>query len=181
VRVIAALSGGGVLVGGQLAVAGTPHVPVARLGPQGEIDSSFDASGLEGIGTCWALTDDGHVMLGGSFNRRGVDGIHQVVRLEPDGRVDASFEPYRFNYSSHYMPWVSAILGAGDLTFVGGGMIRYPSGDTAYVLALLGPDGTEERRLRDVFQSPLGVRSIEALADAGDGFLFVGGRTSGTP
>lgn len=93
---------GKIVIGGKFtSYNGVPRPGVARLNPDGTLDTSFDP----GSGVRWILPwdpnrqawvsalliqEDGRIIIAGSFNRVG--GIHRALaaRLSPDGSLDES-------------------------------------------------------------------------------------------
>ena len=173
-------AGGKLLVGGhQLTPTIPSSQPVVRLEADGSLDADFDASDLEGETDCWAIQDDGRIVLGGKFYKRNEYVFGDVVRIDSNGALDESFAPYKFNWNVHrYYTWVHAIVLQPDgKALVGGGIYGpYPWIDLSYyALARLDSNGELDTYLNDAFDSPTGVRSVEALAEYADGRIIVGG------
>lgn len=97
---------GKVLIGGYFTISqgGVPRRGIARLHPDGELDTSFDlGSGLYVIpgppGTpvlrpsvqTIAVQPDGKVLIGGVFDSVDTYGYQNLVRLLPNGAVDTDF------------------------------------------------------------------------------------------
>lgn len=87
-----------ILIGGLFkTVNGVPRPGLARLNPDGSLDSSFDASEVisnlkldgEGI-TALAQQPDGHILAAGVFS----DDRYRLVRLNANGSLDSTFVPY---------------------------------------------------------------------------------------
>jgi uncharacterized delta-60 repeat protein len=84
---------GKILVGGGFTeLNGHPCSHVARLNPDGSLDSEFRAQ-TDGEVECIAVQPDGKVLVGGSY--RSLDGqpCLGLGRLNPDGTLDSSFTP----------------------------------------------------------------------------------------
>ena len=95
VEAIALDRDGGILVGGDLVShAGVSTPGIARLLPSGELDRGF-AVGLGANGEVFAVTvqDDGRILMAGAFTSFDGAARRAIVRLQPDGAVDHSFEP----------------------------------------------------------------------------------------
>jgi uncharacterized delta-60 repeat protein len=102
---VAVQADGKILVAGfaSQAVIGDLDFGVARLNPDGSLDTAFDADGkqtvafnLGGINedraSAVAVQADGKVVVGGSVQRGGAAGFDfGVARLNPDGGLDATF------------------------------------------------------------------------------------------
>lgn len=71
---------------------------IVRLHPDGSIDPSFAASnGASGTIRAVEIQSDGRIVIGGDFwTFNGLDH-HYLVRLNPDGSVDGSFDAKRAN------------------------------------------------------------------------------------
>jgi uncharacterized delta-60 repeat protein len=84
---------GKILIGGKFATVdglACPHV--ARLNPDGRVDTSFNpGSDLNESIQCIALQPDGKIIMGGGFDRIQGETRHGVARLNPDGRLDKGF------------------------------------------------------------------------------------------
>lgn len=100
VQAVAVAPDGKILIGGWFdVVGGEPRQGVARLLPNGALDTDFHT--VDGIRGAWggdgAVSDivvlpDGKILIGGWFAK--VDGANRsgLARLLPDGRVDTSFD-----------------------------------------------------------------------------------------
>ncbi|TVR52380.1 MAG: hypothetical protein EA425_05040 [Puniceicoccaceae bacterium] len=86
---------GRILIGGAFTqYDGVSRNRIARLHPDGSLDSSFDpGSGANGDVTTLALHSDGRAIIGGDFTTCGGMARNHVARLLPDGSLDASFDP----------------------------------------------------------------------------------------
>jgi len=78
------------------AVNGIPRSGIARLNPDGTLDTGFAPGGVYtewGPGTVSALEiqPDGRILIGGSFTIVNGQSRIGIARLEPDGTVDLSF------------------------------------------------------------------------------------------
>jgi uncharacterized delta-60 repeat protein len=95
---------------------------VARLEPDGELDTSFNSgSGPNDQMECVAIQPDGKVLIGGKFT--AVDGIprNHVARLNADGSLDLTFDPGAGANGNVYAIAVQAnndiVIGGGFTTF----------------------------------------------------------------
>jgi len=100
VDAVAVDAAGRVLIGGNFStVAGTPSGAVARLNPDGTLDTTF----TPGIGTynqqtaatdpvkAIALQANGQILIGGSFAYYNLVSQNGLARLNPDGTLDLTF------------------------------------------------------------------------------------------
>ena len=86
---------GKILVGGRFTtINGVPAGHVARLNPDGSLDSEFNAgTGVDGSVRSFAAQHSGKILIGGTF--ASVQGVprNRVARLDANGAVDTSFDP----------------------------------------------------------------------------------------
>jgi len=93
---------GKLLVGGSfISVNGVPRNGVARLNPDGSVDTGFDpGSGLvdtlttSGRAAALVLLGNGQVLVAGSFQLLNGYGRFSIGRLNTNGSVDQNFTPY---------------------------------------------------------------------------------------
>src|SRR5687768_17379325 len=70
---------------------------IARLNPDGTLDAAFDPNANGSVNTI-ALQADGKIVIGGFFTTLSPNGgvavtRNRIARLNPDGTLDASFDP----------------------------------------------------------------------------------------
>jgi uncharacterized delta-60 repeat protein len=82
---------GKILVGGTFAqVSGQPRAGLARLLPDGTLDSTFTVgSGANSNVLCLALQPDGRILVGGSFNLFAGQIRNNLARLSATGALDS--------------------------------------------------------------------------------------------
>ena len=91
---------------------------IARLNPDGSLDTAFDPGAGPDTGIrCLALQPDGKILIGGVFT--SVHGVARgrVARLDPDGSLDTSFNPGEG--ASEVVRWVTP-QSDGKVVVVGG-------------------------------------------------------------
>lgn len=82
------------IVGGFASYDGTARNHIARLNPDGSLDTSFDpGSGTDDLIYDVALQPDGKVLIGGDFTSFDGAGRNSIARLNTDGSLDSSFDP----------------------------------------------------------------------------------------
>lgn len=117
---------GKIIVGGAFTnIAHTARNCLARLHPDGTIDSSFtpDASGPV---YCLLTQPDGKVVVGGSFMYLGSQLSLGLGRLNPDGSIDASFlrDESWVSTSTLALQSNGDIVVGGDFTLLNGQVCR---------------------------------------------------------
>ncbi len=135
-----------IIVGDFTYINGIPHVSIARFNTDGTLDGTFVATGLEdvvfSIITTAKVQSDGKIILAGEFATVNGAVRKQIVRLNPDGTVDCSFDPL---LSADHVIWSLAIqtdgniLATGDFTTYEGntrnGFVRILAGGTTLTIA----------------------------------------------
>ncbi|HWH69691.1 MAG TPA: delta-60 repeat domain-containing protein, partial [Candidatus Sulfotelmatobacter sp.] len=138
---------------------------LARLWPDGSLDSSFfnTGSGVSGTVNCLTVQTDGRIVIGGDFYTVNGTTRNRVARLNPNGTVDGSFVPTNALSGS-----VLALAVQSDNKVIIGGNFSgtyFPAWN-----ARLNADGT----LDSAFSSYLnGV--VYAVAVQPDGKIVIGG------
>jgi len=86
---------GKVLIGGILTqVDGVARNRIARLNPDGSLDSTFDpSSGANSYVYSVATQTDGKVLIGGAVTQVNGVGRSRIARLNADGSLDTGFDP----------------------------------------------------------------------------------------
>jgi len=135
---------GKILIGGTfIEVSGAPRHGIARLNPDGTLDTGFTPEATVPGGftvLIWAITlqPDGKILVGGIFSLINGQARNNIARLNPDGTLDDSF-----NTNTIYTVWSIALQADGKI-LVGA---EVPGGGGVYSrvgLARLNPDGTDD-------------------------------------
>lgn len=145
---------GKVLIAGAFnQVNARPHSGIARLNADGSLDDSFNprvGAFYDVPGYCIGLQEDGRILFGGSFN--SVDGLtrNRLVRLMPDGSVDASFAPSFQDsiYGDSVMTMVHSIAIQPDGRMVVAGPFNQVNGLAYTNLVRLNTNGTVDESFR---------------------------------
>lgn len=145
------------------------------LAQAGALDTSFnptdpsggDAHGLNGGCQAIAVQPDGRILAGGSFIiANGMDRPH-IVRFNPDGSLDLSFDP-GFGANDN----VTAIALQPDGKILVGGQFTYFNGVWCNHLVRLNTDGSVD----ESFDTGMGFDgTVYALLVQPDGKVLVGG------
>lgn len=86
---------GKILIGGEFeTVDGTTRNNIARLNPNGDVDTTFDTNtGADATVRAIALQPDGKIIIGGDFTTAGGAARNRIARLDTDGSIDTAFNP----------------------------------------------------------------------------------------
>lgn len=170
-----------ILIGGDFTqVQGQPRQGIARLLPDGQLDASFDpGASVDNTVLCLAAQADGKVWLGGLFTHVNGQPYNRIAKLNPDGSLDAAFNPGTGVEGTAYRMGVSsmALQPNGDL-LIGGSFSSYNGvprnglarlyGDLAPAVPLLSEgrlaDGNFSLRLRGVNGGRYAVQTSTDLA-----------------
>jgi uncharacterized delta-60 repeat protein len=163
-----------ILAGSFQSVQGQPRSHIARLNPDGTLDTGFDPRADSFI-SCLAIQADGKVLLGGSFTTLQPNGAataterRHIARLNPDGTLDTGFHPNPNDF-------VQAIAVQADgKILLGGGFTIFQPGDPGSLVprdrcARLHPNGNVD------FGFVANVNDdVSSLAIQADGQVLIGG------
>ena len=143
-RCTAMLPDGKVLVGGSFSTYdGMPYSGIARLNPNGGLDSSFPATDLNGEVFRMALQPDGKTIIVGGFTTYNGTVRNGVARLNADGGLDTYFAA---GAGAEYQPWQPAsvlamVIQPDGKVLLGGHFITY-DGMPRSRIARVNPDGS---------------------------------------
>lgn len=162
---------GKVVIGGYfLTYNGAAAHAIARVNPDGSLDSTFAAGTGFGNGSVSALAiqPNGQILAGGQFF--DYDGVARafLVRINPDGSVDPDF-----NNGAGFNHQVSAlaVLPDGDI-LVAGDFDTY-NDEPVGPMVRLNSDGSLDR----AFKAEGGIEgaSVQTIAPQPDGDIMIGG------
>jgi uncharacterized delta-60 repeat protein len=130
---------GQILVGGLFtAIGGTFRTNIARIQPNGDVDSSFNAlGGPSGLVRVLAIQPDGKVLIGGEFTLVNNIARSRIARLNTDGTLDTSFDPAS---GANDIIRAVALLPSGQILV--GGLFTSFAGTPKPYLARLNSDGS---------------------------------------
>lgn len=140
-------SNGQILIWGEFtSYAGNPRNYLARLNSDGSFDPTFNAE-LEstGDGSVFAVNVDqqGRIVIGGGFTSAGGVQRNGIARLDPDGELDADFDP-----GTGVNEAIMTICRQGDGKLILGGVF------TSY-------DGIGRNRIARVNNTAVGISELE--------------------
>ena len=168
---------GKIVVGGFFTMLGgggtgtTPRSRIGRLNADGSLDATFNP-GANGVIAAVALQTDGKILVGGDFTTlgggTGTTPRNYIGRLNPDGSLDATFDPGA-NTTVHAMAVQpnGQILVGGIFTTLGGGGTGTT---TRNRIGRLTPSGS-----LDTTFNPGANDLVATLAVRPDGRILVGG------
>ncbi len=94
IQSVAVQSGGQIVLGGAFtSVNGQPRTNLARLNPDGTLDTAFNKDAVRGGVSVVRVQPDNKLFLGGSFASIGNSQRRGLARLLADGSVDPGFFP----------------------------------------------------------------------------------------
>jgi uncharacterized delta-60 repeat protein len=160
-------------------INGSPRQNIGRLLSDGALDTNFvatvnDSTGFTVVRTV-QLQSDGKILIAGNFD--SVNGTDRpgLARLEADGSLDTSFDPWRDVPGFNGV--ILALKSNADQSVFIGGIFGTPDGSIDANLARLTRDGRFDRDFRGQF-TPADV--VQSLAETPNGKLLVGGRVCGS-
>ena len=139
VRTVSLQADGNLIVGGDfLNFNGAATPKLCRLLPDGSKDPSFVlGTGFTGNVYCTLLQPDGKIIVGGAFTSFNGSTANRLIRLNPDGSRDASFDT-SIAASSGII--YSVAMQADGSLIVGGSFVNY-NGVSASRIARILPNG----------------------------------------
>jgi len=176
-----AQSSDNILVGGNFTVAGQAYTDIARLNPDGSLDTTFNPSaGANGVVHALAWQFNNQVILGGEFTQVNGQSDNYLARLNPDGSLDTT----NFFIGSGADNNVDSISLQLDGTFYVGGAFSVINGTHRLGFARLYSNGTVDTTFMDTaYNQFAGLKKIYAddtpavLASAvqSNGGILIGG------
>ena len=108
---------GKIVVGGFFTkVNGQTHNHIVRLNANGSIDAAFNVgTGANANVECVAVQADGKILLGGDFTAVNDQTRNRIARLNPNGSLDAAFNPVAGTGST----WTMAVQPDGKILLAG--------------------------------------------------------------
>ena len=149
-------------------VTGTKQNRIARLNVDGVRDVGFHpGSGSSAIIWSLALQPDGKILAAGDFTSFDDKPFRRLVRLNPDGSVDATF-----SFSDGANGQIFAVAVQKDGKILIGGDFNLVQGEERNHIGRLNPDGTLDRKFNPGAGPNTGIR---CLALQRDGKILIGG------
>ena len=127
---------------------GINRISITRLNNDGSLDATFDPGdsfGTEGLQIVYslALQPDGKILVGGLFNNYNGVALSGILRLNPDGSLDNSFNTGTgFIDEINFYPHLRSIIVQPDGKILVGGQFTSFNGVSRNGIARLNPDGS---------------------------------------
>jgi uncharacterized delta-60 repeat protein len=172
------LGDGAILIGGDYeTVGGLPRSGLARLRPDGPLDTAFDPGtgarrqdGSPGAIENLAVQPDGRILAVGSFERVNGVACHNLARLWPDGRLDTDFAAAHGLVEK--VGAVYALATQANGKYLVGGQFERVNGVPRRSLARLHPDGTLDMSFAADLEPGAIIHAIQVLSNQ---WLVIGG------
>lgn len=152
-----------VLAGAFTSVKGVARNRLARVNPDGTLDSSLNFNVNNSV---WTITNqpDGKFLVGGGFTSFGVATRNYIARVHPNGALDSGF-------SANLNNGVEAIRILPNERMVVGGKFSSLDGSTANRIVVLNPDGKRDT----TFSASITGGNVWSIDRLSDGRYLVGG------
>jgi uncharacterized delta-60 repeat protein len=182
VRAIAVQADGKILVGGfftTLSLNGPAAITrkyIARLNPDGRVDSSFNPTASHAVRAI-AVQSDGKILIGGYFTSLSPSGSpikrNHIARLNPDGSVDTTFDP------NANLDVYAIAMQRDEKILIGGNFATLaPNGGPAITrksIARLNSNGTVDKSFNPNVTTPVNQSRVEAIQVQPEGKILIGG------
>ena len=169
---------GRILIGGKFTtVRNEPHARLARLSPDGVVESGFTASANDTV-YALAVQPDGKILVGGDFTTLCGQHCAAIGRLTAGGVLDRGFSTHVFEVPLYntLTAGAQAIVVQPDGKIVVGAELSYNGRPFSPDVRRLNTDGTLDTTFTN---AGLGFGPVTCLALQSDGKILVGGLRSG--
>jgi uncharacterized delta-60 repeat protein len=169
IRSIVLQEDGKILIAGNFtAYNGIPRNRIARLNPDGSLDTSFDpGTGASSTVNTVSLQSDGKIIIGGQFTTYNGTPRIRIARLNADGSLDTSFTPGTGANST-----ISTLIYQPDGKIIITGQFSTYNGIPRNRIAKLNADGT----LDTSFNLGSGANNtVSTAVQQPDGKIIIGG------
>lgn len=128
---------------------------------------------------CTATQPDGKILVGGAFSSyRGDNSSNNLIRLNPDGTKDTSFNIGSGFSNSMYSNYISSIILQDDGKMILGGVFTKFQGSPQNYIIRLNSDGSKDATFNygtGFMDNPNGSSTILTMVKQNDGKILVGG------
>ena len=158
-----------ILIGGNFTTyKDTARIRIARLNGNGTLDLSFNpGTGPNDVVTSVAVQRDGKILIGGYFTSYNGTARNHLARLNPDGSLDAFFDPGKGANSG-----VECVAVQADGRILVGGQFTSYNGTSRNYLVRLSTDGNVDASFNPGSGANGAVRSMALQTD---GRILIGG------
>lgn len=141
---------------------------IARINADGTIDTSFNlGTGADSFILTTSIQTDGKIIIGGGFSNYNGTPRNHIARLNPDGTLDATFDPGKGVDKDVFV----TVLQADGKLIIGGNFKSY-NGTLKNRIARINEDGS----LDTSFESGTGTDDyVSTIALQPDGKIIIGG------
>ena len=168
---------GRVLIGGLFdTLGGQSRTNLARLNPDGTLDSLFNPAPTGYRVDTLALQANGQILVGGSFDTLAAVFRANLGRLNADGSLDLNFNPGPSGSGAEVFSVVPLPGQTGAQPILVGGAFATLAGQARLCLGRLNSDGSLDTNFNSGIQGPLGDQKVNALALQADGRILIGGQ-----
>jgi uncharacterized delta-60 repeat protein len=139
---------------------GIPSSGVAKINPDGSLDSSFNiGNGFNASAITSTVQFDGKILIAGNFTQYKSTSINRVARLNPDGSLDSSF-----NIGNGFNNTVSSIKLQSDNKIIVVGNFTEYNNNPINRIARLNPDGSLDSsfNIGNGFNEPVSSIAIQS-------------------
>jgi len=157
---------GRIIIGGNfISFNGVSRARIARINSDGSLDPSFDpGTGFDNSVLSLAHFPDGKILVGGRFTTYNGTARRGIIRLNPEGSNDSSFDPGSgaFNGSPNFFGVASMVVLPDNKILIGG---DFPVFNGIFLgrLVCLNEDGSTFDTFLSAFAAE--VRSIQKQSD----------------
>jgi uncharacterized delta-60 repeat protein len=169
VRTVIQQSDGKLVAGGDFTTySGSANNYIVRINSNGTKDTTFNiGTGFEYIIDTIIQQSDGKLVAGGRFLAYSGSANNRIVRINPDGTKDTTF-----NVGTGFNSIVNTIIQQSDGKLVAGGDFTTYSGSTSNYIVRINPNGTKDT----TFNIGTGLdSSVDTIIQQSDGKLVAGG------
>ena len=174
VQAIAVQPDGKIVVGGDFTYYNsTFEMRIVRLDTNGTIDGSFNPIlGANKVIYSIALQSDGEIWIAGSFTSYQAQTRNNIARLDPNGNLDAVFNPLAATNAGSQ---IDAVLLTSSGKVLISGQFQTFNGDTMRNIALLNDSGALDFSFQSESGAVIGGNDIVSMALQSDGKIIIGG------
>lgn len=175
VRSILLQPDGKIIIGGHFtSINGVPRNHIARLHPDGSIDTTFNpGNGANSFIYSMVLQPDGRILIGGLFNHYNGFFRRGIARINPNGSIDTTFDPGNVIATATGSTRVNSVaLQPNGQVIIGGWFFTSFGGNSRVNLIRLNANGS----LDTTFLIGTGTNEeVNAIDIQPDGKIVIGG------